>query len=227
MSRHLEILEKGRAAVLAGDVEWEEPPHAERGRWGISMLLRPSMPMLTRLSHLAVELNAAAGGGHWAHGPTLLHASLKALEVYRGAPPAGDPAVAAYSAALSHAVEGIPPIRASVRAVSPHSLGVAVHVHPHGDALDLLYRRLGVALADSGAPVFEYWVRDVWYINVLHFAAPVAAEPLIAYCDANRDFDFGETTFDAAELVSYAFDGASMHALTIHKGQLASTSDIR
>jgi hypothetical protein len=220
MSRHLEIVEKGRAAVLAGDVEQEEPPRAERGRWGISMLLRPSMPMLTRLSLLAQELNTAAGGGHWAHGPVLLHASLKALEVYRGAPPADDPAVAAYTAALSRAVQGIPPIRATVKTISPHSFGVAVHVHPHGDALDLLYRRLGAALAESGEPVFEYWVRDVWYINVLHFAAPVSVEPLVAYCDANRDVVFGETTFDAAELVSYAFDGTSMRAITLHKAQL-------
>ncbi len=214
MSRHDEILEKGRAALLAGDLELEEPPHAKRKRWGISMVMRPDGPMLSRLSGLAQQINIAAGRGHWAHGPSLLHASLKALEVYRGGPLPNDPAVAAYSAALDVAAQGIPPIRATVSMVSPHSRGVAAFVHPQGGALARLYSQLGAAL--STVDIFEQWVRDEWYINVLHFAAPVDVPGLIAYCDEHRDDVHGETVFSAAELVSYCFDGTAMHALPLH-----------
>jgi hypothetical protein len=76
----------------------------------------------------------------------------------------------------------------------------------------------------GGEPVFENYLRDVWYLNVLHFAAPVEVDSLLAFCDLHRDHDFGETLFTAAELVHYRFENSAMRAIPLHTAHLTPQS---
>ncbi|HCT81199.1 MAG TPA: hypothetical protein DGT23_32450 [Micromonosporaceae bacterium] len=211
---HLEVLAKGRAALLAGEVRREVPPTEQPGqdRWGISMLLRPDHTMLATLTEFAADAAAVAGQGHWAHGPELLHVSLRALAPYRL-----EPETAGYGEALAEAAAGLAPITATVKTVSPHPLGIGVHVHPHDDTLDRLYGRLGPALHKRGLEDFEYWTREMWYINAVHFAADVNVEALVNWCDERRDTEFGTMTLSAVELVRYEYTGTDMRAVTLHK----------
>ena len=211
MVDHLAVVEKGRAALLAGELSLEAPPAEGRPRWGVSMLLRPDPAMLGTLAAFAAEADVVAGGGQWAHGPALLHVSLRALQPY-----CDDPILDGYAEALHEAVAGIPAIPATVRTVGPHAQGIAVHVHPEGPALDDLYARLGTALSDRGLSDLEYRTRDLWYCNVLHFAAPVDVAALVRWCDERRDHVFGETVLSAAEMVRYRFADGAMRAVTLH-----------
>lgn len=180
---------------------------------GMSILLRPDRKMLERLTGFAAEAAEVAGGGHWAHGPELLHVSLRALQEYRDeVDPAG------YAEALARAAKGLPMVRAQVRTVSPHPIGVGVHVHPEDDTLDVLYRRVAQELGGLGG--FETWSRDIWYTNIVHFAGPVRVEDLVGWCDERRDVHFGTTAMHSVEIVRYRFDGVGMIAETLSEETL-------
>ncbi|MBB5869882.1 hypothetical protein F4553_003261 [Allocatelliglobosispora scoriae] len=215
MVDHLAVVEKGRAALLTGDTAVELPPAEGRPRWGVSMLLRPDPAMLDTLASFAAAAGIVAGGGHWAHGPALLHVSLRALQPYRD-----NPDLDGYAESLHEAASQVPAFRATVRTVSPHPQGIAVHVHPVGGALDDLYRRVGEALSRRGLTDVEDRYRDIWYCNVLHFAAPVDIAALVTWCDERRDLVLGETTLNAVELVRYRFADGAMRAVTLHSEPL-------
>lgn len=217
MVDHLEVVAKARAALLSGDVRCEAPPVEGQNRWGVTMLLRPDPAMLDTLTAFAQQIAAVAGPGQWAHGPDLLHVSLRSLAQYQEDIAATDPQIAAYAAALNEAADDTPPILASVRTVNPHPHGIGVHVHPHGPALDQLYQRLNKTLHARGLGEYEYWTRDMWYINIVHFAGPVEVDALLAWSDPHRDLEFGTTTLDAAELVRYRYKGNGMKAETLHR----------
>lgn len=207
MADHLGVVEKGRAALLAGELSTECPPVEGQIRWGLAMLFRPDSKMLARLAEFGSRISAAAGGNHWAHGVDGLHVSLRPLERFHEQ--VGD--ISGYVAALQAAVAGRRATRVGIRTVSPHPGGVAVHVHPHDNTLDQISSRLG--------PIGKWgdWTRDIWYSNLVHFAGPVDVDDLIDWTDEHRDTDFGTTSITAAELVRYRFAGTGMRAETLHR----------
>jgi len=211
---HLAVVDKGRAALRSGDVRCESAPVEGQARWGIAVVLRPDSVMRESLAELGRHVAALAGEGHWTHGRDLLHVSLRSLAPYREHVSAT--VISEHAAALDDAVGDMAPISASVRTVNPHSGGVGVHVHPHGRALDDLYVRLGRALGSRGLGGYEYWTRDLWYVNLVHFAGPVTVGALLAWTDAHRDLEIGTTTLTAAELVRFRYTGSGMRAETLH-----------
>jgi hypothetical protein len=243
------VVDNGRAALLAGDLSVETPPVDGQRRWGLAMLLRPEPAMLSTLAALAERAAGLASADstgervHWAHGPSLLHVSLRALDRYRavapyppeiGGPVNTDPAMGDYADALDEAVRGLPAISVRVRTVSPHPGGVAVHVHPADDALEVLYERVRDALHRRDRAGYETWSRgraadEPWYINIVHFTGPVDVGRLIAWCDARRHSEIGATTLRSAELVRYhhirdharpRHTGTGMRAETLHRSTL-------
>jgi hypothetical protein len=122
------------------------------------------------------------------------------------------------------AATSLPPTRAQVRSISPHPGGVAVHLHPGDSTMDHLDRRMRLALRQHGLPMLAPAHRDLWYCNIVHFAAPVDVAGLLAWADARRDLVLGSTEVATMELVRYEFTGAAMRAVTVHEQPLADLS---
>jgi hypothetical protein len=221
MGDEIELFEAGRAALVAGDVRPEDPPAEYGPRWGAAAVLRPVDPVVGPLAELANSLGAAAGDGHWAHREGSLHFTLRALEHHRSSIPVNDARRIAYAEALDAAAEGIPPARVQLRGVCPHPAGVIAVGYPLDGVLATLQARFAEELRARGVAAFESWVRDRWYVSLLHFAGPVAELARVAaWCEERRDLRIGVVALDAVEVVRWHFTGVGVRAEALHMTRL-------
>lgn len=214
------FMAKGCADVLAGDVHLERPPADGGARWGLAAIMRPAGTVLDELCALARQAGRAAGAGHWVHGRNTLHFTLRSLERYRDVVFPDDGPLAAYTRALDAATGGTGPLRIELRGLTPHAGGVQVLGHPVDDRLATLQKRFAAELGAAGA--VEHWVRDIWYVGLLHFAAPLT-EPrrLVDWCDALGDRPFGTAEIHAVEIARFRLAEGAMTAQCLHKASLA------
>ncbi|GAA5018121.1 2'-5' RNA ligase family protein [Actinopolymorpha pittospori] len=211
--RSSELRARGRAALAAGQVALDTPPE-DGGRWGLTALLRPTGAVLASLVDLADRASAVAGPGHWMHGATEVHLTIRTFEPHRRVIGEDDPRLSRYRQALAAAVVGLIPFHLRLRGLSPHPRGVAVLGEPVEETADLLRLRLWEALRSDetadGPPQ-----RD-WYANLVHFAAPVSCPAdVVAWCDARADLDVGTLRFSDVEVVRWSWDGMRMRATTL------------
>lgn len=213
----------GRAALLAGDNTYDRPL-GETGRWGVSAVFRPTRAVLTRLAELSEQLHDVLGSGHahWIHGEGCLHATLRALELYRTDIPPGDPHIQAYADALDDAVAGLPPLEFDARGVSPHQGGVLLLLSPRDKTLVTLQERYDQALHARDACRFDAeHRRDLWNIGLVHFTGPLTDKnSLVAWCDHHQHHDFGAITFDQVDLVRAHQDPSDIRLETLHRALL-------
>ncbi|WP_346103110.1 hypothetical protein [Nonomuraea maheshkhaliensis] len=209
MSDFAEFRAKGREALLSGRATHDSPMVEGGLRWGAAAVLRPEGEVMTRMTELAATLDAP---GHWVHGGRTLHVTIRSLEPYREHIPVDDPLRRAYGAALAEAAEDLPPARAYFAGVSPHPGGVLVGVHPLDETMETLRKRFSGALDARGVRDLDHGrVRDLWYVSLLHFAAPLA-DPgrIVEWCDAHADADFGTAELPTAEIVQFVLTGTTV-----------------
>lgn len=216
-----EFYDRGRAALVAGEVRPEAPPTENGARWGAAAVLRPAGPVLESLAELADSLGGVAGVGHWPHLKSSLHVTLRALERYRSSIPRDDEYRAAYAEALDAAAAGLPPARVELRGVCPHPAGVIAVGRPLDEVLVALQARLAEGLGARGLAAFESWVRDRWYVSLIHFAGPVA-DPgsVVAWCDERRDLRIGVVELDIVEVVRWHYTGIGVRSEALHRARL-------
>jgi len=227
MSPEDQRYEQGSAALLAGGARAETAPVEGGGRWGPAAVLRPTGPVLEPLTELANSVGAAAGAGHWVHHPASLHFTLRALEPYRSSLPPTDPLRRAYAEALDAAAAGIPAARIELRGVCPHPAGVTVVGYPLDQTLATLQTRFAEELRARGAAGFESWVRDRWYVSLLHFAGPLAdPASVVAWCDERRALPIGVVELDAVEIVRWHYTGTGVRLEALHHAGVGGQSSV-
>ncbi|MFG2075416.1 hypothetical protein [Nonomuraea maritima] len=221
MHDYADFFARGRDALLEGKAVHESPPVEGGTRWGASAVLRPTGPVLEGLTALAASVGETADPGHWVHGPETLHFTLRSLERHRRVVPSDDPYRLAYAASLDEAVAGSPPIRIELRGVSPHTGGVLAFGHPVDDSLVSLQKRFAQSLDRRGVGAFESWVRDRWYVSLMHFAAPVTdPKAIVAWCDEHADVRMGLAEIKAAEIVQPVHTGVGIRLETLERAIL-------
>ncbi|MBT2233305.1 2'-5' RNA ligase family protein [Nonomuraea sp. NEAU-A123] len=214
MSDFTAFFAAGRAALLSGRATYDRPMVEGAARWGAAAILRPVGTVLERLADLAQDAGTVAGPGHWAHGADCLHVTLRSLEPYRSVIPVDDPLRRAYADALREAAADVSPVRVVLRGVSPHPGGVLACGHPVDDTLLTLQKRFAHGLAARGVRDLERgWVRDRWYVSLVHFAEPVpvtTAEAIVGWCDERADLPIGVAELGAADLVQAVHTGTGV-----------------
>ncbi|MEU0566715.1 hypothetical protein ABZ297_15165 [Nonomuraea sp. NPDC005983] len=222
MHDYADFFARGRVALLEGKADYERPPVEGGARWGAAAVLRPVGLVLEQLTDLAKSVGEAAGPGHWIHGCETLHFTLRSLERYRQVVPDDDPCRLAYAASLGEAVAGLPPVRIELRGVSPHVGGVLAVGYPVDDNLVTLQRRFAQSLRFRGVGDFESWVRDRWYVSLVHFAAPVTdPEAVVDWCDEHADVPIGLAEIKAADIVQAVHTGVGIRLNTLERSVLA------
>lgn len=183
-------------------------------RWGAAAAFRPEGEIVDRMTELAATVDAP---GHWVHGGPTLHVTLRTLEPYRTHIPEDDPLRRAYGAALAEAVDGLPPAEVRLAGVSPHRGGVLVGAHPRDDTLATVRKRFACALESRGVRDLEQGrVRDLWYVSLVHFAAPLAnARDLVGWCDTHAETDFGTAELRTAEIVQFLHTGRGIRVRSL------------
>lgn len=206
----------GREALLAGEHEVDAPPVDGGRRWGVSVIIRPDRDGASRLDELTAVARATTGGSQWATGSAATaHVTVRTLEPHRATIPAADAAIERSRAALARAACRCAPVRLELRGLLVTPISVMLRCVPLDETADLLSQALAVELGDDG------WYeagrrRDIWYLNLVHFASPVGhPRELLEWVEQRRELSVGTMSADCAELVCWDFNGERMVPVTI------------
>lgn len=202
----------GRRAVLAGSHRREVSP-GESGRWGPSVVFRPSGAVAGALAELAFETASIAGPDHWCSGGhQRAHVTVRALAPHAESIPAEE--AQRYAEAIRGAAAEVGPVAFEFRGVGLSEGGVMAQAVPVDDRADELRRKLGEHLGPDGwleDLVFKDGRDPMWYCSLLHFAGPIA-EPdrLVAWVDALAGQRIGHHEVTTLELCSWQRDDQGM-----------------
>lgn len=217
-----DLFTEGAAALADGSHGIQVVPTEGDRRWGVSALLRPDPRAAASLETLACEAAAVAGDGHWLTGAARnSHLTMRALEHPRDDIRDGDPSVTRYAGALQRAAAGVRPLTFDVTGLTLTPLSVMACVLPADDAAD----RLSAAFTEALGP--DAWLengfqRDIWYLNILHFAAPVAdPRALIGWVTERRESAPIPLRVTEVEIATWRFTGAGMTPLRLAASVLA------
>jgi len=198
------------APLIERGLHQRDSPPVEGGRWPVSLVLRPDDTSAARLERAMVGAQAFAGPGHFRTGATgSLHITVRALEGYRDAARAEDAVVQRYATAMRRAVRQVGVVRLDLVGLTLTTGTVMVAALPTDENAEGLMDVLEDELGEDGW--FEAgFRRDIWYANVLHFAADIEAPAeLVAWVRARRDLDLGRMVMDTAELVRFRYEDAT------------------
>jgi len=192
--------------IMQGLHQRDTPP-IEGGRWPVSVVLPADQASATRLQREMAEVEVLAGPGHFRTGiARSMHVTVRALEGYRHAAAQDDEVVQRYALAMNRAALQAEVIELELIGLTLTPGTVMVCGHPIDDSADrftdLLKEQLGAdAWYEAG------FRRDIWYANLVHFAADIA-EPagLIEWVAARRQLNLGRLVLDTAELWRFHYE---------------------
>lgn len=174
------------------------------GRWPVSVVLRPDLKSAEKLEQTMAEVEVYAGPGHFRTGiADSVHFTVRALEPYREAAGADDEAVQRYARAMRRAARTVERIELDLVGLTLTRGSIMACAYPVDVNANTFMDVLTDELADNAW--FEAgFRRDIWYANILHFAADIAAPAeLVDWVEQRRNLDLGRTVMDACELVRF------------------------
>jgi len=187
-----------------------DTPPIEGGRWPVSVVLRPDPASAERLERVMAEVEGLAGTRHFRTGIAGSgHFTVRVLEGYRELVGEHDEVIQRYARAMSRAAWQVGAIELDLVGLTLAPGSVMVSAHPVDDDadrfMDLLKDELGDdAWREAGIR------RDIWYANILHFAAEIAQPAeLIEWVAQRRVLDLGRTTIQTAELVRFRYEDST------------------
>jgi len=205
------LFEQGRPAVLEGSHQQDAPP-MDGGRWPVTVVCIPSPDVRASLDALMREACELAGPGHFLTGRAdASHVTVRALEPYRDAAGPTDDATTAWVDAMRKAAATTPPLRLHLTGVTLTTGSVMAQLEPLDEGPWTFMRHLREQLGPHAWYEDQWDPRDIWYANVLHFAAPVADPAgLVAWVESRRRLEPQEVVLDSVSLVRYRYrsDGA-------------------
>jgi len=173
------------------------------------------------------EVEAIAGPRHFRTGIAgSVHVTVRALEGYREAAAGDDEVVQRYAHAMSRAAQQVEAVELDLVGMTLTPGTVMVCAHPVDDSAD----RFMDALKDQlGADAWYEagFRRDIWYANLLHFAADIT-EPagLIEWVAQRRQLNLGRMVLNTAELWRFRYedstDGRVMRPTVLARSQMGS-----
>lgn len=196
------LFDAAHDVVLRGAHRRDTPP-VEGGRWPITVVCVPPEIVRIRLEQLMRAALVHAGPGHCLTGRRdTSHLTVRALEPYRDAAALDDPVTAEYLDALERATRRSTPLAFHLTGVTLTPGSLMAQLEPQGDA-PWQFMKL---LADELGPMAWYegqgQRRDIWYANLIHFAAPILdARAFVKWVGDYRLMEPLEFVVDTASLV--------------------------
>jgi hypothetical protein len=165
-------------------------PPAEGGRWPVSVVLRADPASAKRLETAMCEVERCTGPGHFETGIAgSVHFTVRVLERYRETTSQGDEALRRYARAVRRAAGQVGEIELDLIGLTLAPGSVMVCAYPANENAVTFADLLGCEL---GADAWReaQLSRTVWYANILHFAADIAAPAqLIEWVGRRRELD--------------------------------------
>lgn len=196
------LFETAVPLVTSGWHQQDRPP-TEGGRWPVTVVCIPPRPARERLAELMRAGLRHAGPGHFLTGrPDTSHLTVRALEPYREAASPEEHVATEWLAALRRAAAATPELRFRLTGLTLTRVSVMAQVEPRDDEPWRFTRRLREELGPLRWYEDQGMVRDIWYANVIHFAAPILDAPgLVEWVRRHREIEPLDFTINAATLV--------------------------
>lgn len=209
------LFEAGSRAILDGAHETDTPPVDGGPRWGMSVVVRPEPAAARRLAGLMQEAANLAGPGHWnTASRESSHFTVRALGPFRADAGPDDAETVRCAEAMRRAAVGFGPLTFRLAGVTLTQGSVMACAAEAGTGDDAPAGRYAARLAAELGPDGWYeddFVRDLWYVNLIHFAGPVRdPAALVEWAREHRHVDLGTTTADRIDLIRWDFGGAGM-----------------
>jgi len=195
-----------RTRLRAGDIEPDPVPGDQSGRWGVSAVIRPVGPVLTRLAEAAEHLKAFAGDRHVIYGRSNLHTTLRSIEGYRSDVDGHDGKVRQYKETLQNILRRFGGIRIAYRGLTCDSTSIMAQGWPMDDTLQEIREAFHEELQQrnllSGPE--KAAIRQTSHASLTVFTRALAdAEKLADHVRDNRNTDYGTCEVDTIDLVRY------------------------
>lgn len=192
--------------LRAGDVDPDPVPDNNSRRWGVSIVIRPTEPVLSRLTEVAKEIEKFTGTEQIIYDQSNLHTTLRSIEFQRLEVDENDEKVKQYEEALKAVVERFGPIKITYRGLTANRSGVMVQGWPVDDTLQEVREAFHNELEKRGllGGPEETAVRQTSHASLLVVTHPLAnSEGLADYVQSNRDTDYGTCEINEIDLVRY------------------------
>jgi hypothetical protein len=173
----------------------------------MSVVLRPGRESADMLEQVMSEAEVYAGPEHFRTGVAgSVHFTVRVLERYREVVGESDELAGRYAKALSRAARQVEQIELDLvgLTLTPGSVMVqALPVDGNGARLMDLFRD---ELKDDGWREAGFR-REIWYANILHFAADITRpHDLITWVAQRRELNLGRVLMDTAELIRFRYE---------------------
>jgi hypothetical protein len=202
--------EDGRSAVLTGRHRQDSPP-ADGGRWPVTVVCIPPPSTRATLEHWMTQACALAGPGHFLTGRAdASHVTVRALEAYRDAAHPAAAVSGKWASAIRVAAAATPPLQLRLTGITLTSGSVMAQLEPVDDAPWAFMERLRAMLGEHAWYEDQWDPRNIWYANILHFAAPIAdPSGLVDWVDAHRRPVPEDVLLDSVSLVRYRYQSSA------------------
>jgi hypothetical protein len=197
------------------------PPVDGGPRWGVSIILQPDGEAAEVLDRLTTSALCVVGEEHWATASAgCAHMTVRGLEPHRVPIPDNDPVVHRYASALERAVRGRGAVRFDLAGLLITPISIMLRAAPCHDGVEQVCPELDRELGADGWWEADYG-RDISYVNLVHFAGPVARpDEVDAWVRARSALAVGEVTVARADLVRFEFDGHRMVPIVLASSSL-------
>ncbi len=189
-----------------GDIEPDPVPDNSSKRWGVSVVIRPTEPVVTQLLVAANTVRTFAGENQVIYGKENLHTTLCSLEFQRLEVTANDPKVRAYEAVLKSVAARFKAISIQYKGITANRSGVMAQGWPLEDKLQEIREAFHTELEKRGllGGPEESSIRQTAHASLAVFTKPLEnPHGLVDFIAQNRETDFGTCTLDTIELVRY------------------------
>lgn len=189
-----------------GDIDPDPVPDNSSRRWGVSIVIRPTEPVLSRLTDTANEIAQFAGDEQVIYDQSNLHTTLRSIEFQRLEVDENDEKVKQYEEALRVVVEKFGPIKITYKGLTANRSGVMAQGWPVDDTLQEIRDAFHTELEKRGllGGPEETAVRQTSHASLAVFTHPlVDSEKLTDYVANNRDTDYGTCEISQIDLVRY------------------------
>jgi len=199
--------------LQTGNIDPDPVPDNTSRRWGVSIVIRPTEPVLSRLSNVVQELAEFTGNEQVLYGQSNLHTTLRSIEFQRLEVDENDEKVQEYIKALEAVVKKFGPIRITYKGLTANRGGVMAQGWPVDDTLQDIREAFHGEIEKRGllGGPEEINVRQTSHASLIVITHPLANPlGLVEYVEKNRETDYGTSEATSIDLVRYRRGDASV-----------------
>lgn len=197
---------ESKEQLKKGKIDTDPVPDNSSRRWGVSIVIRPTEPALSKLVNTADEIAKFAGSDQIIYDDSNLHTTIRSIEFQRLEVDENDEKVKEYEEALRVVTEKFGSIKISYKGLTASKGGVMAQGWPLDDTLQEIREAFHEELEKRGllGGPEEVSIRQTSHASLAVFTQPLAdPEGLVNYLQDNRETDFGTCEITQIDLVRY------------------------